>query len=90
MKLKYPISVDGTRYEELTLRRMKGSDMIAVGKLQTDGMSEAGITLALIALLCNIDEKVSNELDVEDIMALGELMESFFPNSTAGRKRSAS
>lgn len=78
MKLEYPVTVDGVTYEEVTLRRMKGADMLKVEQA-TRGKSEAEGSFAMIALLGDVPEAVVLEMDAADIMKLSEEVATFLP-----------
>lgn len=83
--LKYPIVTrlrgpDGEREEtvrELTLRRVKARDIRAVDA-QT---GEVAKTLALLSQVTDQPAHIIDELDMEDIVGLGELVGDFLPAS---------
>ena len=81
MKLKFPFTVDSVKYDELTPRRLKGADMLTLEKMQGLGNSEAQTTLSMIALLCDVPENVPEQMDAEDIYALGEIIGNFIPKT---------
>lgn len=79
-ELKHPIEIksakDGTVIEtiaRLTLRRPKGRHLKATDRVQ----GEAAKTLALIAACAEIPPSAADEIDLEDVTALGEIVEGF-------------
>jgi hypothetical protein len=64
---------------EVTLRRMKGKDMRLADRIDGD----VAASLEMIAMLSGLTVKVVDELDAEDIEALGEIIAGFTP---PGRK----
>lgn len=78
--LKHPIEIksakDGHVIEtisQFTLKRPKGKHLKATDRVQGD----AAKTLALIAACAEIPPSVTDELDLEDFTALGEIVEGF-------------
>jgi hypothetical protein len=82
-ELKHPLKFtfkgpDGEREEttaELSLRRIKGKDLRGL----TADMSEPQQALHLIGRSSGLTAMQVDELDAEDIAALGEVIEGFMP-----------
>ncbi len=78
-ELKHPVELrakDGTLIEEirtLTLKRPKGKHLKATDRV----VGDAAKTLALIAACADIPPSTADELDGEDVTALGEMVEGF-------------
>ena len=78
IKLKYPFEIEGTRYEQLEMRRCKARDRLAVDRLDaTAGEKE----VRLIANLCEVSDKVIEELDWADYQQAAKTLAGF--SSTA-------
>ena len=81
--LVHPLSVtfkgpDGEREETITeviVRRPKGKDL----RVADQYPGEVAQSLALMARLTGLDPKQVDELDAEDIAAIGAIIESFTP-----------
>ncbi|KTE24464.1 MULTISPECIES: phage tail assembly protein [unclassified Sphingopyxis] len=89
--LKHPITEKGTGaviIGEVVVRRPKGKDMKAADKAESDFHG----SMVLIDRLCSlpgggdVPANFSDELDVEDLDALGELVTAMLPG---GRKTGA-
>ncbi len=77
IQLEYEIEFDGKLYAELTLRRLKGADL-----LQLQGMSdlsEEESQAQLLAALTKAPVEVIAELDVDDFLTLNEAAGPFIP-----------
>ncbi len=78
-ELKHPVELrgkDGALLEKITslsLKRPKGKHLKATDRVQ----GEAAKTLALIAAVAEIPPSTADELDGEDVAALGEMVEGF-------------
>lgn len=77
--LKYPVTVDGQEYAELTMRRCKVKDRRVAAKQKTDEDKE----ITLIANLCEVPPAVVDELDAVDYAKAQEVLMSFFALDTA-------
>ena len=62
--LKYPFNVGELKVEEITLRRPKTRDFIAVGERP---FGTAGADAALLASLSGLPENVIEEVDIDDL-----------------------
>lgn len=84
-ELKHPIEIrlktaDGERSEKIsrvTVRRPKAKDMRIVDDYQTKPMA---LTLAMIERLTDLEPHAVDELDSEDMEALGDLCLGFTDN----------
>lgn len=63
IKLDYPVTVEGTEYKELTMRRPKVKDQKAADKASG---SDADKETMLFANLCEVPPAVIDELDMLD------------------------
>lgn len=79
IKLSFPVEVNGTLYEELSMRRPKTKDTLLAAK-QKGGEVERGVYL--MARLCDVEPDVIEELDEVDAEKLGEQHKAF-----TGRER---
>ena len=64
--LKHPVTVDGTKYETLGLRRMKARDAL-VGEGETN---ETMAGFKMFAALADVPVEVILDLDMEDLTEL--------------------
>ena len=62
--LKYPFNVGELKVEEITLKRPKTRDFIAVGERP---YGTAGADAALLASLSGLPENVIEEVDIDDL-----------------------
>ena len=83
VKLNYPVEVYGELYPTLTVRRMKAKDFRQLDTLQEMGGQAAAI--AMVALICDADEAVIDELDASDYFAIQEVIAKFFPKALADK-----
>lgn len=79
IQLKFPITIDGTEYKELTMRRSKIKDRLAVSKIKDKGDEEKEITL--FANLCDVTPSVMQELDEIDYAEIQKVYMSFFDSA---------
>jgi hypothetical protein len=85
IKLQYPIKIDGTEYTELTMRRSKVRDRLAVANMQ--GKSDEEKEILLFANLCEVSPEVIRELDEADYPEVQKVYMSFFGSAaTSGAK----
>lgn len=75
IKLQYPVVVDGTQYAELTIRRSKVKDRLAVSSMQA---SDEQKEIRLLANLCNVAPGVLEELDETDYAKVQKAYIGFF------------
>ncbi len=76
LKLQYPISVDNATYDNLTIRRSKVKDRLAVSNMKNATDEEKEIRL--FANLCEVSPAVIEELDEMDYSNLQKTYMSFF------------
>ena len=76
IKLREPITVDGTQRESLTLRRPKVRDLLAAEKSELVE-SPALRELKLFANLCEVPPAALEELDAADYVKLQEAYTGF-------------
>jgi Phage tail assembly chaperone proteins, E, or 41 or 14 len=76
IKLTYPIELSGATHEELTMRRSKIKDRLAVAKIKSASDEEKEIRL--FANLCEVEPKVIEELDESDYANLQKIYLGFF------------
>jgi len=74
IKLIEPIKIDGLSISELTLRRPKVRDRLAVERL---GTNDADKEVALIANLADIPKDSVEELDLADYAKIQEALQGF-------------
>lgn len=74
IKLTEPIKIDGILISELTLRRPKVRDRLAVERM---GNSDAEKEVALIANLASISREAVEEFDLADYNKLQEALQGF-------------
>ncbi|RDD35487.1 phage tail assembly protein [Wolbachia endosymbiont of Cylisticus convexus] len=74
IKLTEPIKIDGILVSELTLRRPKVRDRLAVERM---GNSDAEKEVALIANLASISREAVEELDLADYGKIQATLQDF-------------
>ncbi|BFD47786.1 phage tail assembly protein [Wolbachia endosymbiont (group A) of Sympetrum striolatum] len=74
IKLTEPIKIDGILVSEITLRRPKVRDRLAVERM---GNSDAEKEVALIANLASISREAVEELDLADYSKIQEVLQGF-------------
>ncbi|MDR1139450.1 MULTISPECIES: phage tail assembly protein [Rickettsiales] len=74
IKLTEPIKIDGILVSELTLRRPKVRDRLAVERM---GNSDAEKEVALIANLASISREAVEEFDLADYNKIQEALQGF-------------
>ncbi|AGJ99394.1 hypothetical protein wNo_10210 [Wolbachia endosymbiont of Drosophila simulans wNo] len=74
IKLTEPIKIDGILVSELTLRRPKVRDRLAVERM---GNSDAEKEVALIANLASISREAVEEFDLADYNKIQETLQGF-------------
>lgn len=78
IKLKYPVTVDGVTYSELTMRRCKVKDRRLAEKQNTDADKE----ITLVTNLCEVPPNVIDELDAEDYDKCQKVLMGFLKSAT--------
>ncbi len=74
IELTYPVSIDGTAVEELSMRRPTVRDQI----LFEDGKgSEARKIVKMLANLCEVSEDTIMDLDQVDFLKISEVLSGF-------------
>lgn len=77
--LKYPFTFDGKKIDKISIRRPKGRDAVAMAKAADDPNSNPFMGHAL---LTGLDENVFDEMDLEDVNAIGNIVQDFLPKAT--------
>lgn len=67
LELLFPVTVNGTVYQSLNIRRSKVKDRLAVSKLN---LSDEEREIRLLSNLCEVAPEVLQELDEKDYQAL--------------------
>ncbi|XGA08896.1 MAG: phage tail assembly protein [Wolbachia endosymbiont of Xenopsylla cheopis] len=75
--LNEPITANGSVISELTLRRPKVRDYLAIDRL--DG-SDLAREVALTANLASVTKETIEELDIVDYVKIQEVLRGFFPS----------
>lgn len=74
-----PIEIAGVKVHTLTLRKPKARDFrVAVSKKNVDTLSQQEITILIAANLANLAVEELDDLNVKDLLALTNYVESFF------------
>jgi hypothetical protein len=76
IKLQYPVTINGTEYKELNMRRSKVKDRLAVANMKDKSEEEKEILL--FANLCEVSPDVIRELDESDYPAVQQVYVGFF------------
>lgn len=76
IKLQHPITLDGVSYSELSMRRSKVKDRLAVANMKN--VSDEEKEILLFANLCEVAPDVIRELDEADYPAVQKVYMSFF------------
>ena len=71
--LEFPVEADGATISELTMRRVRVSDELAVEQIATAGAREA----QLFANLCSVSKETIARLYLSDYQALQEAYRGF-------------
>jgi len=75
LTLCVPVEFSGTVYTEVSIRKLKGRDFIALQKMTGDE------DVALLAIVTGLPAVVIEELDADDFVALSEAAQAFLPRS---------
>jgi hypothetical protein len=76
IKLQYPVTIDGVSYSELSMRRSRVKDRLAVANMKDKSDEEKEILL--FANLCEVSPDVIRDLDESDYPAVQKVYMSFF------------
>jgi hypothetical protein len=76
--LAYPVTFGDALYRDVTIRRPKGRDIIAIEDARARTESDTRSGFVAISILCDIPEGVVEEMDAQDIAALSDRVASFF------------
>lgn len=76
IKLKYPITLDGVSITELSMRRSKVKDRLAVANMKN--LSDEEKEILLFANLCEVSPDVIRELDEADYPEVQKVYMGFF------------
>ncbi len=80
--LSYPITWDGAKISEVTVKRPKVKDLVALTDAGVDDLSEFRKSIAIVASLTGLPDGAIEELDQDDFQALSEVVGGFFPKAT--------
>ncbi|WP_182446850.1 phage tail assembly protein [Cereibacter sphaeroides] len=83
--LKFPIETETATIETLVLRRPRVRDVATIEALKDRPQAE--MTIELIAVLTGLTSEVIGEMDLEDMVAVSELITDFLaglPGPAAG------
>ncbi|MFP3024388.1 MAG: phage tail assembly protein [Wolbachia sp.] len=75
VKLDNPITVDGISISELTIRRPKVRDYLAIERLSGSDLSKE---VTLTANLTSVAKEAIEELDIADYVKVQEVLKDFF------------
>lgn len=75
LTLCVPVEFNGTVYTEVSIRKLKGRDFIALQKMAGDE------DVALLAIVTGLPAVVIEELDADDFVTLSEAAQGFLPRS---------
>ena len=73
--LVVPVHFNDQVYREVSVRRLKGRDFLALQRLKGDE------NLGLLSLVCSVPADVLEELDAEDFITVSEAAQDFLPQS---------
>ena len=76
IELKYPVDSSGKSINTLTMRRSKVKDRLVVAKMKSASDEEKEIRL--FANLCEVEQKIIEELDESDYATLQKAYMDFF------------
>ncbi|MBO4480908.1 MAG: phage tail assembly protein [Alphaproteobacteria bacterium] len=75
IKLQYPVKIDEMTYTELTMRRSKVKDRLAVSVMKTTDEEKE---INLFANLCEVSPQIIKELDETDYTKIQKVYMGFF------------
>ena len=79
IKLKFPVTTDGAEVAELTMRRSKVKDRLAIANMKEK--SDEDKEICLFANLCEVAPKVMHELDEIDYVNVQRVYMSFLDSA---------
>lgn len=85
INLKFPVTVENEIYNNLTMRRSKVKDRLAIAAMKN--LSDEEKEIRLFANLCEVSPEVLKELDEVDYGALQKVYVGFFgsPEKSAAK-----
>lgn len=88
IKLQFPVKIDGAEHTELTMRRSKVKDRLAVAAMKC---SDEEKEIRLFANLCEVSPEFIQELDEVDYAAVQKVYMGFFGSAemSAGKLSSS-
>lgn len=87
IKLQFPILFDGAECTELTMRRSKVKDRLAVSSMKC---SDEEKEIRLFANLCEVSPELIQELDEVDYTAVQKVYMGFFGSAEISAGKSSS
>ena len=89
--LEYPITWEGAKIAEVTVKRPKVKDIKAMtAAAEEQDANEFDRSILVISALSGLPAKAIEELDQADFQAISEVVGSFFPKATAPQPGAAS
>ncbi len=79
--LNYPITWEGAKIAEVTVKRPKVKDMKAVEEVE-EGLGDISRSIAVIAILTGLPSEAVEELDAKDFEAVSEVIGGFLGRAT--------
>jgi hypothetical protein len=73
LDLAVPVEFDGTLYERVSIRRLKGRDFLKLQQMAGDE------DVALLSIVTALPQEVIAELDADDFVNLSEAAQDFLP-----------
>ncbi len=85
INLKFPVTVENETYNNLTMRRSKVKDRLAIAAMKN--LSDEEKEIRLFANLCEVSPEVLKELDEVDYSSVQKVYMSFFgsPEKSAAK-----
>ena len=79
IKLEFPVEFAGMTYDTLTVRRLKTRDLRVMDTERGEGMGHVEAGIRVLALICDVDEAIIDELDMVDYIQVQTAVADFFP-----------
>lgn len=76
VKLAWPLEYDGVQYDEISVKRLTGKDILGVRKSAGDAET------AMFALVCGVPTEVIEALDAEDMIRIVDVAQDFLPRGS--------
>ncbi len=76
VKLDWPLEYDGVEYKKLTISRLRGDQLLNLGKVGDD-------EIAIFAIMCGVPRAVIAYLDGADMSKVAEKSADFLPQELA-------